>query len=276
MKTVAVLMTCHNRKEKTLSCLESLFSSRIPDGVTIFTYLVDDGSVDGTGNAVRQTFPNVNVLSGDGSLYWAGGMRKAWGTAADVGYDYYLWLNDDTVLYDDAISSMLALCEANDSRVIVCGNTVDPRDKTRWTYGGYDSDWKPIAPGFKEIECDFFNGNCVLIPAAVYSVLGNIERAYTHSLGDFDYGIRAKKVGIKMLISAGYQGECESHDRLPRWCRNEGAAKDRLRFLYEPLGCNPFEFFVYDKRQNGILSAVWHFGTLHLRAVAPWLWKSAR
>jgi len=271
---VAVLLTCHNRRAKTLACLEALFRCDLPQGVALDVHLVDDGSTDGTGEAVRARFPHVHVYLGDGNLYWAGGMRRAWAEAAKISYDYYLWLNDDTVLCQDAIAVLLGVCEHSSAPAIICGSTVDPRAPKRWTYGGYDADRKLIVPQEEPIECEFFNGNIVLVPHSIFRSLGNLEAAYTHSLADVDYGVRAKKAGIRMYVSPGCVGACESHDRQPRWCRNEGWAWQRLRFLYEPLGCPPFEFFVFDRRQNGLFAAFWHFVTLHLRAIVPSLWKA--
>ena len=99
----AVLITCHNRKPKTLACLTALFNQEPSPDVTIDVYLVDDGSTDGTTEEVHQTYPQVKILQGDGSLFWNGGMRKAFAEALKQDYDYYLWLNDDTVLYPEAM-----------------------------------------------------------------------------------------------------------------------------------------------------------------------------
>lgn len=50
-----------------------------------------------------------------------------------------------------------------------------------------------IIPNGKLQLCEYFNGNIVLIPQAVYSVVGMNNPSYSHSIGDFDYGLRAKK-----------------------------------------------------------------------------------
>ena len=73
---IAVLMTCHNRKESTLRCLRGL-----PSDLDVF--LVDDASTDGTSDAVREVSRaerdgRVEVREGNGSLYWAWGMALAW------------------------------------------------------------------------------------------------------------------------------------------------------------------------------------------------------
>jgi len=43
--SVAVLITCHNRKEATLKCLKSLSEQKYHN-ISIDVYVVDDGSSD--------------------------------------------------------------------------------------------------------------------------------------------------------------------------------------------------------------------------------------
>ena len=91
---IAVLLTCLNRKQKTLACLEALFSQVLPAHVDISACIVDDASTDGTSDAVRQTYPKVKIFSGDGNLFWNGN-AGAFSKAMKDDPDYYLWLNDD-------------------------------------------------------------------------------------------------------------------------------------------------------------------------------------
>ena len=90
--SIAAILTCHNRKKKTLTCLADLMNQDEISKVDLHVYLVDDGSTDGTSDAVKQKFPQVNILQGDGTLYWNGGMRFAFSIAKKSDYDYYLWL----------------------------------------------------------------------------------------------------------------------------------------------------------------------------------------
>ena len=94
MKKVAVLLTVHNRREKTLACLENCYrqidSMKGDDTYSFSVYLVDDGSTDGTSEAVLQTYPQTHVINGDGSLFWNHGMRTAWDAAAADEQDFYL------------------------------------------------------------------------------------------------------------------------------------------------------------------------------------------
>ena len=107
-QNIAVLLTCHNRKTKTIACLSSFFKATIPTEYELDIFLMDDGSADGTGEAVIELFPQVKVLKGDGNLFWAGGMRLAWKTAmSEKLYDAYLLINDDVVLDPDFFMYLL-------------------------------------------------------------------------------------------------------------------------------------------------------------------------
>src|ERR1044072_5261743 len=105
MKKIAVLLTCFNRKEKTLTCLDALKKAigALSFDVSVAIYLVDDGSTDGTAASVLSRFPEVNLIHGSGNLFWAGGMRLAWETALKAEMDYFLLLNDDTYLYESSL-----------------------------------------------------------------------------------------------------------------------------------------------------------------------------
>ena len=60
--TIAVLLTCHNRRQHTLACLEGIHRNTV-DGVTVDIHLVDDGSSDGTAEAVAEAYPDVEITT---------------------------------------------------------------------------------------------------------------------------------------------------------------------------------------------------------------------
>lgn len=270
---IAVLITCHNRKEKTLQCLQALFWQKgLELDYVIEVFLVDDGSTDGTAEAIKNKFPTVNIIQGNGNLYWNRGMHKAWETAAKTqDFDYYLWLNDDTFLTEEAV---LTLLRQNFSKAIVCGTTQSIQDR-KATYGGYRRNpYRLLMPNGEFQECDYCNGNCVLISREVFRIVGNLDPVFHHALGDFDYGYRARKLGIAIYIAPFFIGTCEGHTVIPKWRSPSISFIARVKNLYSAAsGCHPFEFFVIDSRQNGIFAAIFHFTTIHLRAIAPLLWK---
>jgi GT2 family glycosyltransferase len=53
----------------------------------------------------------------------------------------------------------------------------------------------------------------VLVPKSVAQVAGNLDPAFTHYIGDLDYGLRAQQRGCTVWIAPGYVGTCSQNLR---------------------------------------------------------------
>lgn len=243
---VAALLTCFNRCEDTLACLRSL-SQQVGENdiFHLSIFLVDDGSSDGTSERVAQSFPSVNLLQGDGQLFWTGGTRLAFDTALADDFDYYLWVNDDTTLHDDALKRLVdvhqGLVGEQNAANIVVGSTLDLATGET-TYGGVVSQyrWWPLKyqllePLDQARECDTMNGNCVLIPREVTVRIGNLDPCFSHYLGDFDYGLRIRKAQGSVWIAPGHFGYCEK-SLTTRVQEIKKPAHEDLKALMSPKG----------------------------------------
>ncbi|TCS37172.1 glycosyltransferase family 2 protein [Reinekea marinisedimentorum] len=270
---IAVLLTCFNRRLKTISCLKSLYDAKIPAGYEFDVYLVDDGSTDGTKQAVTSEFPNVKVITGSGDLYWNRGMVLAWERAiAHDDYDFYLWLNDDVILYNSSLECLIR-DHNREPNSIICGSVQSGKDK-QITYGGSIPSGPKIVPNGEAQKCIEFNGNVVLVPKYVYQNIGILDSVYIHAIGDFDYAMRAYRKNISSFVASEYVGTCESHDSAPAWCLPETNIFKRVKSLYSPLGnSHPYYFFIYEKRNFGIGTAVKHYVSIHLRLLFPVVWN---
>lgn len=241
--SIAVLMSCHNRCETTVNCLMRLSLSSGSSGVGQYAvFIVDDGSTDGTTEAIKLHCPGVWVFQGNGSLFWAKGMRRAWEMAVAERTDWegYLWLNDDTELQQDAISKMLA---ANDGEKIVVGELVNSKGEI--VYG--------TRPG------GLFTGNCVFVPRTVYDRLGMICGDYSHAWADSDYAMQAKRAGIA-VVSAGVVGRAEGHPNRPGL--RGLALRERVGMLRNPKGWNLHDLWLYRRRNWGYCAAI--VSSLHM------------
>ena len=247
---IAVLITCFNRCELTLACLRRLFSQELPEGTLLSVTLVDDGSTDGTGAGVKAEFPDVTVLEGDSNLYWCGGMRKAWAHAAESDPDYYLLLNDDTMLEDGALSELLDLCGEPSSRTIAVASVVDPVTGIA-SYGGVRLGTGMAIPSGEPTECDTFNANCVMIPRTVYNEMGMFHSTYTHAMGDTDYGFHASKRGIPIFASGRFLGSCELNVGRDIWRDRSLPRLKRLKALQSPKGLPFREWMEFNRRNSG-------------------------
>jgi GT2 family glycosyltransferase len=95
------------------------------------------------------------------------------------------------------------------------------------------------------------NGNFTIILAAVASRLGNLDDAFQHQLGDFDYGLRATKAGIPVFIAPGYFGYCRDNPSSGTWRDSALSLKQRWKHLMSPKGAPPREWFLYTRRHFG-------------------------
>ena len=67
--TIYIVIPVFNRLKFTKDCLDSLRKQSYGEFKVI---VVDDGSTDGTYQHLKENYPEVIVLQGDGNLWWAG------------------------------------------------------------------------------------------------------------------------------------------------------------------------------------------------------------
>ena len=275
MKEIAVLLTVFNRKNQTLRCLSNLYSQKLPNDVTFEVFLTNDGCTDGTPEAVKEQFPDVHIIDGDGTLYWNRGMWTAWKEALKTkDFDFFLWLNDDTFLYDGAILKLLKTSDVFNNMYNIIGTTRFI-NKGCVSYGGF-LNGKLVHPNGLYVSVDKFNGNIVFVPRYVYEKIGILDAYYRHCHGDIDYGLRTIRAGLKNYIVGDFLGECNRHTKLKKCWSADVSIIERFKDLYRPTGYPPSELFYFDKKHYGIHVAVYHFVTLHLRVLFPSMWICAR
>lgn len=260
---IAALLTCFNRKEKTKRCLSSLFSI-LPN---CDVYLVDDGSTDKTVDMVHSLFPKVNVINGNGNLFWSRGMYTAWKEAVKGKYDYYLWLNDDIELYPYFFEELLECNRQKGGDCIITG-LIEDFEKTTILYGGSDENKTLIQANGSPQKVTHMNGNVVLVPESVVDKIGIMDPKLHHDLGDVDYGLTAIENGINVYttrkpVAAGYSNDfC----RVRKW---GVSLKQRLRKLNSPLGSPPSINFYFRKKHYGLFNACAYWCYLYLLNLLP-------
>jgi GT2 family glycosyltransferase len=282
---IAVLITCHNRKISTIKCLESLFNQKgLGKDFEIQVYLTDDGSTDGTYDEVNRVFPSVNLIKGNGNLFWTGGMQAAWNLANQDGkeYNFILMLNDDTILFEDCIINLLAnFLAIKNGAAIIIGATKDPKDQ-RPTYGGsslinrYNLKTIRIIPNnISPQKCDLGNGNVMLISRAVYTRIGFLTNKFTHGIADYEYTLKARKAGITSYVASNYAGYCSNDHPRPWKNSKEATLKERIKFLYSVKGLAYREYLSFIKSYFPFyLPEVWV--KLWLKTFFPILWEKGK
>ena len=260
MNRIAVLLTFYNRKGFTLRCLKNLYKS-YEASVNEFhmdIYLTDDGSTDGTWEAVSSNFPKVKLLKGDGTLFWAGGMRNSWKKALEIKYDCYFLLNDDTfvetVLFNELFLGYKYSKETFGKNGILIGSTKDNKTFER-TYGGstllnkFKGTFQKIIPNDTYQSCQLGNANIMFVHSDVVTQIGILSEEYHHGVADYDYTLRAVEGNIPVLIMPNYLGVCKCADLDKNDIFiNKKTIKERYIYLNSPIGLAFSDTLKYQKR----------------------------
>lgn len=215
---VGVAIAVHSGRESLRECLDALQKT---EGLQLTIVVVDDGSTDGTTEMLCQDFADtVEVLHGDGSLWWTGGTNWAVETCLRAGCDYILLLNPDVILEPSTIAQLLALASHNQDPIVAPVVVRHDIPEIVWWAG---SKWQPLFPAFPFTwvsrylfkagtptddlpEEPFFtseaHGRGVLVPTNVFDDIGLFDNEhFPHYGADTDFSFRARRAGYNILIA---------------------------------------------------------------------------
>lgn len=208
-----VVLACHNRRDLTVRAVTTFARAVDLAGADVDFTVFDDGSTDGTVEALDALDLPVTRIAGDGFAFWARSMAAAEDHVLGAHQDgYVVWLNDDVELDADALEIALAAAEMVPSAVLV-GAMRDPKSG-QLTYSGlrkrgfHPLSFKPVEPNGRLQTVETFNGNLVFVPIKLARELGGIDGSFSHSLADIDYGVRVRDAGFDVLLLPRVVGMC--------------------------------------------------------------------
>ena len=239
----SILIAIHNRikiTQRGLSVLSQAIDhyKRLGQGSCSFEVVViDDGSTDGSAEWIRQNYPTVHLLSGDGNLWWSGATNKGAEYAIQqLNSDFVLLWNDDIVPAHDYFLKIEEIFHRFDLSATVTGSQIILKSTMKtWSIGGYfNRTWGKYGmysdpgPDAEFFECDWHPGMGTFVPAAV--LRSNIywdDRLFPQYHGDSDYVLRCKKAGytVKTCLSLTIYNESD----------NKPKGKSTLKTLWTSL-----------------------------------------
>lgn len=260
MKILAIF-TCFNRRELTERSIRTLRENK---EVTFDYVVVNDGSTDGTAEMLAAQPDNIDIINGDGGLFWNRGMYEAIEHTKKnhPDYEYYMLMNDDTKFVPGIFDEMLP--KLNKDTVLV--GAIRGEDG-ELSYGGikYVKGIKYLkyGPEATDISLDTFNANSVIIPHDIFMQVG-IDPYYQHSIGDFDYGLQISKKGYDIRMFEKYVGECNDTDLSKTW-QNETLPKwERIKLKESRKGLPFKDWFHFLNKNFGL-------GTAIIRSITPYI-----
>ena len=207
-----VVIPVHGGLPLTVQCLDSL---RECDPLPVMVIVVDDGSPDETAAHLAAHYPDVQLVRGDGNLWWGGAINAGCAYALEAGARRLILLNNDNVALSRNLLTDLVrlvderggcvgatvLMETKDGRIeiLASGGTLD------WRRGGTKlrQSGSPFTESGTVSECEWLPGMALAFSAETFHALGGIHaRSFPQSRGDADFTLRARSHGYPCSVSA--------------------------------------------------------------------------
>lgn len=237
---VAIVTPVHNRRDLTVQCLRSLSRCDVT-GLEVQTIVVDDGSTDGTSEAIAREFPAVRIIAGNGDLWFTEGTNVGVREAIEWGADYVVMMNDDQVFDQDFLRLLVGTAEKYPRSVV--GPLLLLWDKPhrlfqtspRWeTFSGGWRHWQTqtiwtVPKSAWEVQQ--IVGNCVMVPAAAIRECGLMDSKRYPNFGDMEYTPRLARAGWRLLIDPRARVFCQPNDVPKRVVKMSVSEKMKALFV---------------------------------------------
>lgn len=202
---VFVITLNWNRRDDTLACLESLCCLAYPNARVL---VVDNGSTDGSPQAIARQFLQVEQIVNPQNLGFAGGFNVGLRHALAAGADFAFILNNDTIAAPNILELLVAAASANDVG-IVAPSIFYASDPARvWSTGGgrnrltleMTGDHGRRAPITEITEREFLSGCAMCIKRSALERVGLFDEEFFMYYEDSDYCLRTRRAGFQLLV----------------------------------------------------------------------------
>jgi hypothetical protein len=174
-------------------------------------YVVDNGSRDGSVEAIRAGYPSVDILALPENLRFAGGNNAGIAHALAGGAAFVLLLNNDTVVAPDFLTHMLNRFVGEERCGMVAPKIyyATPPDLL-WFAGGEISFWTGTMrhTGIRKADhgqydlsrdIDYATGCCILTSREVIEKVGVLDESFFIYSEDADWSMRVRRADYRIL-----------------------------------------------------------------------------
>ena len=216
---IYAIIPTYNRKDMLRNCLNCL---KMQDYRKFKAIVIDDGSKDGTSEMLKKEFKKVDVIKGDGNLWWAGAINEGIKKVLKIcgNDDYVLLLNDDLIFGKDYMDKLIESAKRFPNALI--GSVVICKDKNIIFDGGMRRNWtapkwvmnfgKPLSafPKRHYENVNTLTGRGVLIPINVFQKIGLYDTIHFKQGGDIEFPARARLHGYNLVVCYNLIVRCNS------------------------------------------------------------------
>lgn len=197
-----------NRREDTLACLASLRQATYPNHRSL---VLDNASQDGSVEAIKAAFPEVELLHLRDNRGYAGNNNVGIEAALGLGAEWVFVLNEDMVLAPNVLSHLVAAGTQRPEAGIV-GPLVyhfDEPEIIQSAGGLMDAQWQSFHRGQNEPDrgqyatvqpVDWISGCALLVRREVIEQVGKLDERYFYYWEETEWCLRARKHGWQVLF----------------------------------------------------------------------------
>jgi GT2 family glycosyltransferase len=203
MSLVGVVVSWNGRDD-TLDALESLRG--------IDTVVVDNGSVDGSADAIAERFPDVELIRAGVNLGFAGGNNAGIRRALDRGADWVLLVNNDATVEPGIVDALAAAAESRpDAGVLACKVLFADSDRLWYAGAGFnpylgrsrhERFGKPDEPG-RLRDTGRATGAGMAVSRAAIDKAGMLDEEFFLYAEDLEWCLRIKAAGFAVVYVPG-------------------------------------------------------------------------
>lgn len=199
-----VLILSYNGKQWLTDCVPSVLAM---DYSNYEVVVIDNGSSDGTEEYIKSQFPEVHLLELQPNVGYSKGFNAGLEYAARLGADYFLIMNNDTVIDAGALSALMETALSHEKAGFVTGKifyydepnvfqTVGKKeDPIQWNGDHIGIGETDIGQYDTEAERPFIDDVMTLVNRAMYAQIGGYDPQLFLQAEEFDWQVRAKKKG---------------------------------------------------------------------------------
>lgn len=204
MPEVSIIIVSWNAREYLIGCLMSLYEEDLPWAEII---VVDNGSSDGSPEAVAELFPEVRIIRSDENL----GFAKAnnIGIMASAG-KYVCLINSDVVVLGGCLEDLKGRMDSDPSAGLVCPKVLNPDMTLQPTLRRFPSikgallsaiglDSRNCMPHDSVIEAEAVSGCFMLVRRAAIDQTGLLDERFFFYAEDKDWCRRIRNSGWKII-----------------------------------------------------------------------------
>lgn len=210
-KPVGVVLVNWNSCDYTIRCIASLLAAtKTPDIMVV----VDNASVDGSIEAIRNSFPQVHIIENPDNYGFTGANNIGIGFLLSRGVEFVWILNNDTIVSRDCLQVLMDAMEKHDEvAASTCKIYRDDTDEL-WFAGSVFQSYSFCVAHRGEGETDhgqydavefleFLDGCCILARSAALRDVGLFDEHFFAYHEDVDLSFRLRNSGARLLYVPG-------------------------------------------------------------------------